>query len=369
MKLSTLTLALMVCIGSGCASLHSTSQVATSDLPNCLDSNYDAQRSLFTIRNADARTVSQQCALVGPSGDTASTSRLAAGRYAITLANGGGGGAGGGQTGGGGGGAGAMEERATVNLAEGMYKLTIGAGGPAGGGCADFRTVTFPGGPGWAGSPSNIVRVATGEVILGTPGADTYARPSRGENERLSGKQDGHGGSGPGQATGGDGGSAATVNAEKERGRSWREHSCNGAYGSGRRSRRRAEGCQWLGRRWRWSNQPWCRRRPAAERRRATWTSRRYAARSAVAAAAAATAIRAPEAATGSLPCAGIEPAVRQSLAWIAAIHRHQERKNPNPERAGIFLYPWSPAQRAIPAGEATTASAPQRAGSGPSPR
>jgi len=218
MKISTLTLALMACIGSGCANVLSTPQVATSDLPNCLDSNYDAQRGLFTIRNADARTASQQCKLVvGPSGDAGSPSRLAAGSYTIILANGGGGGAGGGQTGGGGGGAGAMEERTTVILTEGAYKLTIGAGGPAGSGCADFRTVTFPGGPGWAGSPSNIIRVATGEVILGTPGADTYARPSRGENERLSGKQDGHGGSGPGQATGGDGGSAATVNAEKER--------------------------------------------------------------------------------------------------------------------------------------------------------
>lgn len=216
MKISTLTLALMACIGSGCANVLSTPQVATSDLPNCLDSNYDAQRGLLTIRNADASTASQQCQLVvGRSGDAASPSRLAAGSYTIALANGGGGGAGGGQTGGGGGGAGARESRATVALTEGIYRLTIGAGGPGGGACADFRTVTFPGGPGWAGSPSNIVRVATGEVILGTPGADTYVRPSRGENERLSGPQDGHGGYGPGQATGGSGGHAATVVKDK----------------------------------------------------------------------------------------------------------------------------------------------------------
>jgi hypothetical protein len=216
MKISTLTLALMACIGSGCANVPTSTQVAMSDLPNCLESNYDAQRVLFTIRNANAGTASQQCLLaVGPSGDAMSPSRLAAGSYTIALANGGGGGAGGGQTGGGGGGAGAREARTTAILAEGMYKLTIGAGGPGGSACADFPSVTFPGGPGWAGSPSNIVRVATGEVILGAPGADTYARPSRAENERLSGEQDGHGGSGPGQATGGAGGHAATVNSDK----------------------------------------------------------------------------------------------------------------------------------------------------------
>jgi hypothetical protein len=217
MKISTLTLALMACIGSGCANVPSAPQVATSGLPNCFDSNYDARLDLFTIRNADASTASQQCVLVvGPSGDAVSPSRLAAGSYTIFLANGGGGGAGGGQTGGGGGGAGAREERATVALAEGIYKLTIGAGGPGGAACADFRTVTFPGGPGWAGSPSNIIRVATGEVILGTPGADTYARPSRSENERLSGRQDGHGGFGPGQATGGAGGHDATAVSDKK---------------------------------------------------------------------------------------------------------------------------------------------------------
>ncbi len=245
MKISTLTLALMACIGSGCASAPWAPQVGTSGLPNCFDSNFDARLGLFTIRNAEASTASQQCLLVvGPSGDAGSTSRLAAGRYTITLANGGGGGAGGGQTGGGGGGAGAKETRATVTLTEGMYKLTIGAGGPGGSACADFRTVTFPGGPGWAGSPSNMVRVATGEVVLGVPGADTYARPSRGENERLSGPQDGHGGYGPGQTTGGAGGHDATAVKDKRRCRSWREQARIGPYGSGRRSRRRAEGCQ-----------------------------------------------------------------------------------------------------------------------------
>lgn len=216
MKLSTLTLVLMACIGSGCANVASAPQIATSDLPNCLDSNYDVQRALFTIRGAGAGIVNQRCLLtVGPPGDAVSTSRLTAGRYMITLANGGGGGAGGGTIGGGGGGAGAKEAQATVILTEGVHKLTIGAGGPGGSGCATFQSHTFGGGPGWPGSPSSIVRVATGEVILGTPGADAYVRPSRGENERLSGKQDGHGGFGPGQATGGAGGHDATAGSAK----------------------------------------------------------------------------------------------------------------------------------------------------------
>jgi hypothetical protein len=186
-----------------------------SDLPNCFDTNYDKERALFTIRNEVGNVVNQQCLLtVAPRGDIASASRLMAGRYRVYLANGGGGGAGGSLQGssfgggasgggGGGGGAGAMETQATVNLTEGVYKLTIGAGGPGGSACQPIPG--YGGGPGWAGSPSNMVRVATGEVVIGTPGADTYARPTRAQSERMAGKMDAHGGSGPGQASGGHG--------------------------------------------------------------------------------------------------------------------------------------------------------------------
>lgn len=216
MKIIKLALALLAVIGTGCTIAPPAPQVAMSDLRNCLDSNYDAQRGLFTIRGAAAGIVNQQCLLmVGPPGDAVSTSRLTVGRYMITLANGGGGGGGGSTISGGGGGAGAKEAQATVILTEGVYKLTIGAAGPGGSGCVTSSSYTFGGGPGWAGSPSSIVRVATGEVILGTPGADAYVRPSRGENERLSGKQDGHGGFGPGQATGGVGGHDATAGSAK----------------------------------------------------------------------------------------------------------------------------------------------------------
>jgi hypothetical protein len=224
MKITNLALSLLVGIGTGCTTVPPAPLVSMSDLPNCFDTNYDKERGLFTIRNDIGNAANQQCLLtVGPRGDVASASRLTAGSYTVYLANGGGGGAGGtlqvfaGGGGGGGGGAGAMEKQATVNLTEGVYKLTTGAGGP-GGNAGELRPYGFGGGPGWAGSPSNMVRVATGEVVMGTPGADTYARPTRAQNEGLSGKMDGHGGSGPGQANGGRGGSNETKDRVKVEG-------------------------------------------------------------------------------------------------------------------------------------------------------
>lgn len=216
MKLTTLAFSLLAAFGSGCAMAPSANSVATADLPNCLDANYDAQQNLFTLRNAAPDAVNQQCVLtVGPRGAAGPT--LAAGRYAISIANGGGGGAGGtpqrgpGMGGGaGGGGAGAKETQLTVNLAEGVYKLTIGAGGPGGNACV-FAPYYMGGGPGWAGSPSSIVQLPAGELIAGTPGADRYARPSRAQHEKSAGRMDGHGGSGPGQTTGGRGGAIETM--------------------------------------------------------------------------------------------------------------------------------------------------------------
>ncbi len=215
MKLTKLALSLLlVGMASGCTSVPTAAVVALSDLPNCFDSNYDKERGLFTIKNDAGNPVNQQCLLVvGPRGGGASASRLSAGSYRVYLSDGGGGGAGGSLQafhggaggGGGGGGAGAMEMQKTVDLTEGVYKLTIGAGGKGGSVCVPLARLG--GGPGWLGSPSNMVRVATGEVILGTPGADTYARPTRGMNERTAGKMDGRGGSGPGQTSGGHGGS------------------------------------------------------------------------------------------------------------------------------------------------------------------
>ena len=230
MKIATIALLLLAGSAAGCAGLAPAPLVSVSDLPDCFESNYDKERGLFTIMNDVGKAVNQQCLLtVGPRAAAAPASALAAGRYRVYLADGGGGGAGGtmqpfhrgdGGGGGGGGGAGSKEIQATVDLSEGVYKLTLGAGGPGGTACvvastsAD-RSISSGGGPGWLGSPSNMVRVATGELVIGTPGADSYARLTRGQHDRSAGKKDAHGGSGPGQASGGQGSVAATASTAR----------------------------------------------------------------------------------------------------------------------------------------------------------
>ncbi len=198
---------------SGSSTAADTSPASLAALPDCLARNYDAKRHLFTILNGSAAQPNQQCLLTvsGP-GQPASPTNVPAGRYLINLSDGGDGGAGGtlldknGGGGGGGGGASARELQRIVNLTEGTYKLTIGAGGPGGNPCIPTPNAVFSGGPGWLGSPSSLMRIATGEVLIGTPGADRYARPSKRENEKGAGNPDGHGGSGPGKASGGRGG-------------------------------------------------------------------------------------------------------------------------------------------------------------------
>jgi hypothetical protein len=222
MNIAKLALALLATLGAGCATAPSAPFVAMSDLPNCFESNYDAERRLFTIRNAVGDPANQQCLLtVGPLAAASAAPRLMAGSYTVSLSNGGGGGAGGttqairGGGGGGGGGAGAMEKRATVNLTEGVYKLSIGSGGPGGNACSG-GPYAFSGGPGWAGSPTNIIRVATGELVAGIGGADKYARPTRAQNEGLAGRMDAHGGSGPGQTSGGHAGLTTDIDGKVE---------------------------------------------------------------------------------------------------------------------------------------------------------
>jgi hypothetical protein len=215
MKLSHLALLCAACVCAGCATepLPTAPRVPPlSALPDCLAANYDSQRHLFTMKNAAPGEVNQQCLLtVWPRG-TASASRITAGRYLVNLSDGGDGGAGGtlldvnGGGGGGGGGAGARELQRIVDLSEGVYKLTLGAGGLGGNPCIPVPFFTFSGGPGYMGSPSSLSRVDTGEVLVGTPQADLYAWPSKAENEKRAGNPDGHGGSGPGKAKGGDGG-------------------------------------------------------------------------------------------------------------------------------------------------------------------
>lgn len=211
MKINKLALSLLVGIGTGCTTVPPAPRVSMSDLPNCFDTNYDEKLDLFRIKNDVGNSVNQQCLLtVGPRRDAATASRLRAGSYRVYLSNGGGGGAGGGSGGGGAGGAGAKEVQATVNLTEGVYMLTIGAGGSGGSACPEARLGGGPGwhggAPGWLGSPSNMIRVATGKLVIGTPGADRYVRPTQSQNEQMAGKMDAHGGSGPGQTSGGHGG-------------------------------------------------------------------------------------------------------------------------------------------------------------------
>ena len=207
---------MMTSLGAGCADAPFARAGLVDDMPECFAANYDAGRGLFTLMGAGPNAANQQCLLtVWPDSGPASPARLTAGTYTASIANGGGGGAGGTaqgfagegeKGGGGGGGAGARETLAVVQLPAGVYRLTLGAGGPGGSACMP-APFAFGGGPGWLGSPSNIVRVATGEVVLGVAGADKYVRPSRRQNDIGAGpSRDGHGGSGPGQASGGDGG-------------------------------------------------------------------------------------------------------------------------------------------------------------------
>jgi hypothetical protein len=217
MKLTALALSVLLGMGAGCANVRLAPPVAISDLPNCFDTNYDRERRLFTIKNDAGNPVNQQCLLtVGPRAGAAPASGLGAGGYTVYLSNGGGGGAGGTMQafhggeggGGGGGGAGAVELQAEVVLAEGVYLLTIGAGGLGGSVCVPHARLG--GGPGWLGSPSNIIRIDTGALVLGIPGAEKYVRPTRGQLEKTAGKMDAHGGSGPGETSGGAGATPET---------------------------------------------------------------------------------------------------------------------------------------------------------------
>ncbi|MDB5806236.1 MAG: hypothetical protein JWN73_3558 [Betaproteobacteria bacterium] len=208
--------------GSGAMAAAGTTNPAA--LPNCASTNYDGTRNLFTVTSgmppvarstgeplttkgavleAKDMPVNQQCILHVVRG-AAQPGEITAGRYTAYFSGGGDGGAGGSQrfNGGGGGGASAVQNRMAVNLSPGDYKLTLGNGGPGGVACKDV----LGGGPGYPGSPTSLVALSNGLVIAGTPGADSWKRPSRSQLEKMVGNKDGHGGSGPGKAPGGNGG-------------------------------------------------------------------------------------------------------------------------------------------------------------------
>ncbi len=166
-----------------CLAAVSVPAFAQNALPRCGASNFDRTQNAFTIRNAPAEAVNQQCLItVYPSGAAPiqaqqdPASYFVEGKYTIDLMGGGGGGGGGGagakgKTGGtGGGGASAAPSRTVQYLSPGDYKLTIGTGGE-GGAARGGRTES--------GNPTNLTNANTGQLIAGFPGADTWTQQSK----------------------------------------------------------------------------------------------------------------------------------------------------------------------------------------------
>jgi hypothetical protein len=164
------------------AAAASVSAFAQNALPRCGSNNYDRAQNAFTIKNAAADVVNQQCLItVYPAGTAPAQagqdpSYFAEGTYAIDLMGGGGGGGGGGagakdKSGGtGGGGASAAPSHTVQYLPPGDYKLTIGTGGE-GGAARGGRTES--------GNPTSLTNANTGQLIAGFPGADTWTQQSK----------------------------------------------------------------------------------------------------------------------------------------------------------------------------------------------
>ena len=152
-----------------CLATASAPAFAQSGSPMCGSTNFDSAQNGFTIVNAAAGAVNQQCFVtVYPSGAAPveaqqdPRSYIAEGKYAIDLVGGGGGG-GGGASGaddksgqGGGGGAGAAPSRTVQYLSPGVYRVTIGTGGY--GGAAN-------GGRTGDGNPTSVTNAYTGQLV------------------------------------------------------------------------------------------------------------------------------------------------------------------------------------------------------------
>jgi hypothetical protein len=166
-----------------CLTAVSVSAFAQDNLPRCGSSNFDRAQNAFTIVNAPASAVNQQCLItVYPAGAMPAqaqqdpASYFAEGTYVIDLIGGGGGGGGGGAAvegksgGAGGGGASAVPARTVQYLAPGDYKLTIGTGGE-GGAARGGRTES--------GNPTSLTNAGTGQLVAGFPGAGTWTQQSK----------------------------------------------------------------------------------------------------------------------------------------------------------------------------------------------
>ncbi len=206
--------------------------LAQSSSPQC-GSNFDQGRNVFTVMNATADAVNQQCFLtVIPSGTTASRENpgpyLVEGSYVVELSGGGGGGGGGasGQRerasrdggGGGGGGAGAAPSQTVQYFSPGIYRLTIGTGGDGG---------SPNGGLTEDGNPTSVTNAHTGQLMAGFPGAEVWrqsvqpagsgrggvaqAGASSGQDGQIGSGSNAGGSGGAGIASGGAGDSARRI--------------------------------------------------------------------------------------------------------------------------------------------------------------
>ncbi len=192
-----------------CLAAASAPAFAQSASPQCGYSNYDGTLNAFTVVNPVVGAVNQQCFVtVHASGSAPDKSgqyaapTLFEGTYAIELVGGGGGGGGGASKdqGGGGGGAGAVPSQTVQYLSPGVYKLTLGTGGE--GGAAN-------GGRTGDGNPTSLTNAATGQLIAGFAGADTWTQHSQAAG-------DGHGGvAAAGGSSGGSGGDSGSRSEEK----------------------------------------------------------------------------------------------------------------------------------------------------------
>jgi len=195
-----------------CLAAVSVPTFAQGNLPRCGATNFDSTQNAFTVKNAPADAVNQQCLItVYPQGAAPAQAQqdpksyFVEGTYTIDLIGGGGGGGGGGagakgKTGGtGGGGASAAPSRTVQYLAPGDYKLTIGTGGE-GGAARGGRTES--------GNPTNLTNASTGKLIAGFPGADTWTQQSKAAATGTSG---GTGGDAAPGGTSGASGQAASA--------------------------------------------------------------------------------------------------------------------------------------------------------------
>lgn len=183
---------------------------AQNSLPTCETANFDRAQGLFTVMNPATNAVNQQCLLTVHSRQASAAGTqfpapyLLEGNYAIDLSGGGGGGSSGDARngGGGGGGAGATPYKTRVYLAPGVYKLTLGTGGNA----VSKASASDSGRLFGDGNPTSLTRAATGELVAGFPGADTWTGRTTKQGtggtggSGLSGSRGGNGGdSGPGK--------------------------------------------------------------------------------------------------------------------------------------------------------------------------